>query len=133
MDVRKVLRLAVCSRCLVWSISIITTLLVDPYDTSAHLAYEWKQTSGILNKMFQVLFGPFANWDAIYFVGIAKMGYKYEQFHAFFPLLPWLMRFLGYLLFPLLGGTLSEYSLLLFSGFLVSHLSFVLATVMLFQ
>ena len=31
-------------------------------------------------------------WDSVFFVQIAKCGYEYEQFHAFFPLLPLLMR-----------------------------------------
>lgn len=31
-------------------------------------------------------------WDSVFFMQIAKCGYEYEQFHAFFPLLPLLMR-----------------------------------------
>ena len=33
-----------------------------------------------------------AVWDSVFFVCIAKCGYEYEQFHAFFPLLPLTMR-----------------------------------------
>lgn len=33
-----------------------------------------------------------AVWDSAFFVRIAQCGYEYEQFHAFFPLLPLLLR-----------------------------------------
>ena len=39
-------------------------------------------------------------WDSVYFARVATNGYEYEQTHAFFPLLPWLMRALS----PLFGG-----------------------------
>lgn len=33
-----------------------------------------------------------AVWDSVFFTRIASCGYEYEQFHAFFPLLPILLR-----------------------------------------
>lgn len=33
-----------------------------------------------------------AVWDTQYFVRITKCGYEFEQFHAFFPLLPAVLR-----------------------------------------
>ena len=33
-----------------------------------------------------------AVWDSAFFVRVARCGYEYEQFHAFFPLLPLLLR-----------------------------------------
>eukprot|EP00897_Mesotaenium_endlicherianum_P010090 jgi/Mesen1/9109/ME000058S08608 len=35
-----------------------------------------------------------AVWDGVFFVRVARCGYEYEQMHAFFPLLPLLMRLL---------------------------------------
>eukprot|EP00890_Picochlorum_soloecismus_P006266 jgi/Picsp_1/6640/NSC_03983-R1_gpi mannosyltransferase 2 len=34
-----------------------------------------------------------APWDSVYFVRLAKCGYEDDQIFAFFPLLPWLMRY----------------------------------------
>lgn len=36
-----------------------------------------------------------SHWDAVYFLRIAQAGYEFEQFHAFFPLLPLLIRILS--------------------------------------
>jgi len=38
----------------------------------------------------QSLVRPLANWDGMYFTHLAQHGYTVEQFHAFFPLLPYL-------------------------------------------
>lgn len=34
----------------------------------------------------------FAVWDSVFLTRIAQCGYEYEQFHAFFPLLPIILR-----------------------------------------
>ena len=34
-----------------------------------------------------------APWDSVYFVRLAKCGYEDDQIFAFFPLLPWVMRY----------------------------------------
>ena len=36
-------------------------------------------------------------WDTIFYMRIAKCGYEFEQYHAFFPLLPALIRAMKYL------------------------------------
>jgi Mannosyltransferase (PIG-V) len=40
--------------------------------------------------------GQLAVWDSVFFVRIAQCGYEYEQFHAFFPLLPTVLRLLSF-------------------------------------
>ena len=37
-----------------------------------------------------------AVWDSVFFVRIAQCGYEYEQFYAFFPLLPTFLRLLSF-------------------------------------
>lgn len=46
---------------------------------------------GRLDSFVRLVLLPFANWDGEYFMTIASRGYEYEKFHAFFPLLPWLI------------------------------------------
>lgn len=45
-----------------------------------------------------VVFGPFARWDAGWFVAIARHGYDNRQSAAFFPLYPLVVRGVGYVL-----------------------------------
>lgn len=47
------------------------------------------------DTIVESLLGHFERWDGVYFAAIAKEGYKYEHFHAFFPLYPFLIRFLS--------------------------------------
>ena len=65
------------------SLQVLSTLLVPPYDTSASEAYK---TSGLLLDFIPTL--GHGNWDAIYFNYLAKNGYDYERFGAFFPAYP---------------------------------------------
>lgn len=41
---------------------------------------------------FDYLILPMVSWDSIYFINIARNGYRFEQEHAFFPLLPLIMN-----------------------------------------
>lgn len=74
-------------------------LIVDDYDTSGSLSPGFGPhdvSSSALCRRAEGL----VTWDSVYFTRIATHGYEYEQTHAFFPLLPWLMRALA----PLFGG-----------------------------
>lgn len=65
---------------------------------------------------------------------IAEKGYSFEQQHAFFPLLPGLMRLVDQvLLAPLTSFLFSPRTRLLLAGVLISNLSFVLAVVALWR
>ncbi|RKP37479.1 hypothetical protein BJ085DRAFT_36695 [Dimargaris cristalligena] len=76
----------------------------------------------------------FVRWDAIYFVHLAEEGhYIYEQEHAFFPMLPMLMRFFAtYVLFPLIPALGYRITIIL-AGILVSNAAFVGSAVALYQ
>ncbi|KAI8815774.1 GPI mannosyltransferase 2 [Fimicolochytrium jonesii] len=71
---------------------------------------------------------PFVRWDAVYFLGIAERGYRYEQEFAFFPGLMIGMRgFAGAIPF----GNLRDR--LVITGVLISNASFVAAAVLLYK
>lgn len=82
---REVARFAAASRVGVSVLAALSAVLVAPYDTSA-------QSSALDGAQGPPIAAAFANWDAVYFVGIASKGYEYEHFHAFFPLYPLLVR-----------------------------------------
>ena len=62
------------------------------------LFYHRKRGDAIVER----LLGHFARWDGVYFAMIAKEGYKYEQFNAFFPLYPFAVSWFSFGSFRLL-------------------------------
>lgn len=74
-----VLRWAAASRACVLLLAMLICTLTEPFDASLSLA-----TASPL--------APLASWDGVHFVGIALSGYTSDHSHAFFPLLPMLMR-----------------------------------------
>ncbi|CAG8561373.1 5700_t:CDS:2 [Funneliformis caledonium] len=86
-----ILKFSIISRLLTWIIALISTLIVDDYDSSVDTILEGQELS-IVQKIFNVSFKAFLRWDSFYFIHLSEEGYIYEQEHAFFPLLPLLAR-----------------------------------------
>lgn len=78
------------------------------------------------------IFGGFGKWDAVYFLRIAEEGYKYEQYMAFFPLYPWILRTSVQILQPA-QYLVSQRSALLACGWVFNTVCFTLATVALYK
>ena len=72
-------------------------------------------------------------WDAAYFLKIAEQGYKYEQYMAFFPFYPLLLRILARTLQLELQYFASERSLLLACGWVLNSVFFAFAAVSLYR
>ena len=79
------------------------------------------------------LFGGFDNWDSQYYITIADKGYTQEQFLAFFPFYPLLIRFIASTILHPLSLFLPFRSLLLISGYFITNTSFLLATFLLYK
>ena len=128
---------------LVWTIHVVLTQL------AASLAYRFGeirsveringvlqprdgQLSGAYQIIRQPLEGwahwivePFRNWDGTWYAMVAEQGYstQYTATAAFFPLYPWLMD---------LGSRLTGWPVEII-GYLVSHVAFAVALVMLYK
>ncbi|KAJ1972214.1 ER membrane glycoprotein subunit of the GPI transamidase complex-like protein [Dimargaris xerosporica] len=76
----------------------------------------------------------FVRWDAVYFVHLAEEGhYIFEQEHAFFPMLPLLIRFIALtVLYPLIGLIGFRLTIIL-AGVLVSNASFIASAAVLYR
>lgn len=84
--------------------------------------------------LFQKIFGGFGKWDAVYFLKIAEKGYSYEQYMAFFPLYPWILRTVTWIFTPAVKFLdLSQLSALLVCGWAVNSLFFTIAAVSLYK
>lgn len=87
-----IFKLSILSRFLAWIIALISTFIVDDYDSSVDTILISHEDSTLIQKIFNICFRVFLRWDAFYFTHISEEGYVYEQEHAFFPLLPLLAR-----------------------------------------
>ncbi|KAJ1815789.1 ER membrane glycoprotein subunit of the GPI transamidase complex-like protein, partial [Coemansia sp. RSA 2598] len=87
----------------------------------------------LLERLARGLAQIVVRWDAFYFVDIADAGYVYEQEHAFFPLLPLLMRALAGTLLSPLASAVGRQLALVVAGVVVSNASFVLAAATLYR
>lgn len=85
---RQVVRFAAASRAGVSLLAALSAWLVTPYDTSSQLL----ASGGGGEHGGASLAAAFGTWDGVYFAHIARSGYEYEHFHAFFPLYPALIR-----------------------------------------
>lgn len=90
--IRTVAYYALLSRLAIWAIAVASHALIQDYDSALDLILPIETSS---QRLFKSIFGVFLRWDAFYFVHIAENGYAFEQAHAFFPLLPILMRFVA--------------------------------------
>ncbi|KAJ1655492.1 ER membrane glycoprotein subunit of the GPI transamidase complex-like protein [Dispira simplex] len=90
--------------------------------------------SQVLQSMLRPWLRVFVRWDAIYFIHLAEEGhYVFEQEHAFFPMLPLLIRFVASsVLYPLIGLLGFRITIIL-AGVLVSNCSFVASAVALYH
>jgi phosphatidylinositol glycan class V len=128
-----VIRTAIWSRILVAIVGTLALNLVGAYDSSTNILLGATIPDSLPNVY------PFtcsANWDGAYFTRIAEQGYRYEQAHAFFPLMPLLMRTSTSLFFNHLipvGWFPSDAALLAFVGAILSNAAFVLSAVVLFH
>ncbi|XP_031572995.1 GPI mannosyltransferase 2-like [Actinia tenebrosa] len=129
-EVRIVLRLAFLSRVLILFLQVIFNFLVNDYDSSSTIV---RNTTKSLDKAVIFIFDGFQKWDSVYFLQIAKDGYQYEQYMAFFPLYPWLVRAISLPIHMVLGKFISIGSILLVVGWMVSCACFSLAAVFLYK
>ena len=106
---------------------------ISDYDTYSFLHENRIQISGWCDWTLEKIFGGFGKWDAVYFLKVAEQGYKYEQYMAFFPFYPWLLRILARTLHLVLQYFVSERNLLLACGWVLNTVFFVLAALSLYR
>lgn len=105
---------------------------IDDYDTSSFTGVigKTKLKTTWCDWIFQRVLGGFGKWDAEYFLQISEEGYKYEQYMAFFPLYPWILR----IFHPILQYFVSQQrSAILACGWILNTAFFSLAAKSLYQ
>ena len=85
----KIIKWSVLSRVAVVLLSMLSSSLVPTYDLSFDVQSS-PASSSLEPPSTSSIFDSLARWDGVYFIRLAETNlmYEYEQFHAFFPLLP---------------------------------------------
>eukprot|EP00117_Sycon_ciliatum_P044316 scpid50810/ scgid31993/ GPI mannosyltransferase 2; GPI mannosyltransferase II; Phosphatidylinositol-glycan biosynthesis class V protein len=126
--VRFIAKIALFTRLLALIIQITHQCIVD-FDSSACCMDQPEGRS----RWLEFVFGGLTRWDSVYFLRIAKSGYEYEQFGAFFPLWPLTVRVVAdTLLWPLsFSQATSQYERLVLSAVVCNTAFFCGAAVLL--
>jgi len=113
----KILAVALCSRVIVFYVAL-----------SSNNIFGLREQYFLGEKLWNVdapLLGLFARWDSGFYMDIAKQGYFKEQFWAFFPFYPLLLRYVSY---PF-STFLHIDQAMAVAGFLLSNMFFVLLVI----
>lgn len=98
------------------------TILLKQYIPIFHPLTEQLFKDVKRNSFLDYLILPMVSWDSIYFINIARNGYRFEQEHAFFPLLPAMMN-RGALILEQFFPNTNNLILISITGILISFLS----------
>eukprot|EP00052_Salpingoeca_macrocollata_P023095 m.202430 g.202430 ORF g.202430 m.202430 type:complete len:423 (+) comp21955_c1_seq3:2269-3537(+) len=117
---------AASARCIVLGVSCACAVLLPSYDKSDDDNRDCVVPESATEQWLHTSLRGLGHWDGVFFREIALHGYHHEQFFAFFPLYPWLVRGLAGAF-----SCLSECLSVLVAGVLLSNLSFILSCVVL--
>lgn len=97
---RNIIVLSLGVRCIYLAFIVLCDALAPDYDSSAALI---RSDCGGTSSFPPIAKEPYSLkalvvWDTVYFERIARCGYEFEQYHAFFPLFPKVVGALAYLL-----------------------------------
>ena len=84
---KRVILLAAAFRTVTVGLALLFDHVFSDYDTSTSLSSR-KECDVTLQAEDDSVLSNLVVWDTVFFVRIAQCGYEYEQYHAFFPLLP---------------------------------------------
>ena len=102
--------------------------IVEDYDSSAVI-----NNKSTFEDVVVKTFSGMAKWDSVYFLEIAERGYLYEQYMAFFPLYPLILRVTVIALCRLLAVHHKYQCILLVSSWMINLLCFTLAAVLMYK
>ncbi|XP_014218431.1 GPI mannosyltransferase 2 [Copidosoma floridanum] len=126
----KVYWFAIASRSLILLLQMVFNLLCPDHNADAfRTPIDSTEKQYFFDRLVKFFFEGLTRWDAQYFIHIAKYGYTYENTLAFFPLYPWLVRFVAGLAPP----TLNQSSTIILAGIVINFVCFVKLALILYD
>ncbi|CAG2172382.1 unnamed protein product [Oppiella nova] len=141
-DLLAVMRVVAKSRLVILSLQLIANHLIPDHQSVDAFTnnLEANHVKTATDRVIYHALNGLNRWDSQYFTAIATSGYAREEWLAFFPLYPLLIRQLAATLMTiqvsLVGHNhlfVSHYCLILLTGFVVNFLAFVSASVVLYK
>jgi GPI mannosyltransferase 2 len=132
----RLLKYSILTRALIITWSLIVRAFISPYDKSSIYDQLYLEVSSQVDLFLKQWFSQFANWDGVYFIEIARHGYRFEKFHAFFPLYPYLISKFSAIISiinHMATVSLNKTSLLLLSGLIITHLTYFISVIFLYK
>ncbi|KAJ8299185.1 hypothetical protein KUTeg_023245 [Tegillarca granosa] len=113
---------------------IISNAIIPDHDAGAFNPPRSKDEQVfILDKFISITLGGFVRWDGVYFLHISEYGYTYDNCLAFFPLFPFLVRFISCtILFPL-HYIMTYRSVIIISAYLFNQYIFIKSAVLVYR
>jgi phosphatidylinositol glycan class V len=131
-----IIKMSLKSRSIVLLLQLVLNLLINDHKSDAFLNGFESELKSESDLMIDQLFNGLNRWDSQYFMAIAYKGYQKENFLAFFPLFPLMVRLLA-LLFSsinLVFGTevVAYYCLLEISAAFLNLILFIMTSIVLY-
>lgn len=126
------LKICVLSRMGLFFLAILFDWTLADHKADAY-QHQWKIEHGNLaDQLIGLLASPFTKWDAQHFIALAMNGHYSDEFQlAFFPLYPWLLRSISFVIQIGCFGYLEPLSCIYLAAFTVNSISFCLSGILL--
>ena len=93
---------------------------------SSHILPSYDLQTLLLGENVSPYLSPFASWDGVHFLSIAKDGYIHEHQHCFFPLYPYVIKLFSFF-------DLSNINLYIINGVILSFVSCMIGLIVIYQ
>jgi GPI mannosyltransferase 2 len=127
-SIKKLVKISCLKHCLFTIIAVLTANIFEPYDASTQLLFKAGELNSAENILFHV-FKSFNNYDSLFFIQIADNDYEYEKNHAFFPLYPYMIRYLKKVLSAVSIIDIHPKLMTFFSAYILNFILFILSTI----
>lgn len=131
-----IIKMSLKSRSIVLLLQLILNLIINDHKSDAFLNGFESELKSKSDQMIDQMLNGLNRWDSQYFMSIAYKGYEKEQFLAFFPLFPLMVRLLALVFnsINLVFGTqiVSYYCVLEISAAFLNLILFIMTSIVLY-
>ena len=125
---KSLLKISVIKHLTFTLISIITSNIFEPYDSSTELLFKPNELNNGEILIFKAFRG-LNNYDSLFFIQIADNDYIYEKNHAFFPLFPYMVACLKSVFSAISIVKIHPTLMTILSAYVLNFILFIFSTI----